>query len=267
MATLVLNGFEEYFNWQIAGLSAAFNTTEGYVEAGITTYQFTVGGVTSISGIVSTTTADSTRTFTSTPVVTVYPYSPGTYTFWGFTKIQDGTYWPAGSATVTVTAAEEATTWTLGTYALGTLSESYYASYSFSTYQLKRYSIKFENSGTATFYSTGSVDTIAYLSTTTGYDDSNGVPTSYLISDDDSGSGSNFSITYDVTAGTTYYLWVRLYSGENTGSIYIYVNPPLAQSNKCYVYNGSTWVPATPYIYNGSAWVVTTPYIYNSGWK
>lgn len=267
MATLVLNGFVGYFNWQITGLSSAFNTTEGYVEAGITTYQFTVGGVTSISGIVMTTAAGSTRTLTSTPVVTVSPYTPGTYTFWGFTKIQDGTYWPAGSATVTVTAAEEDPTWTLSTYAWGTISELDYASYSFSTYQLKRSSMKFETSGTATFYSTGNVDTIAYLSTTTGYDDSTGVPTSYLVSDDDSGSESNFSITYNVTAGTTYYLWVRLYDGSETGSVYVYVNPPVVQNAKCYIFNGSTWVSATPYIFNGSQWEKAEPDIYSSGWK
>lgn len=107
MASLTLTGYEEYFKWQITGLSSAFNTTNGYVEAGITVYQFTTGGVTSISGIVSTTSAPSSGTSTSTPAVTVSPYSSGTYTFWGFTKVQDGTYWPAGSATVTVTSTPQ----------------------------------------------------------------------------------------------------------------------------------------------------------------
>jgi len=27
---------------------------------------------------------------------------PGTYDFWGYTRVKDGTYWPAGSGTVTV---------------------------------------------------------------------------------------------------------------------------------------------------------------------
>ena len=38
-------------------------------------------------------------------------------------------------------------------------------------------------------------------------------------------------------------------------------------SGKCWIYNGTTWVSATPYIYNGTSWVQATPYVYDGGWK
>ncbi|MBQ4088027.1 MAG: leucine-rich repeat domain-containing protein [Clostridia bacterium] len=57
------------------------------------------------------------------------------------------------------------------------------------------------------FYSTGSRDTYGYL-----YNKNQ----SRLTYDNDSGDGSNFSFTYQLTAGETYYIAVKLYSG--TGS-------------------------------------------------
>lgn len=101
MATLSLSGGEEQFSWRITGLSSAFGQNNGYRLAGITRNQFTVGGVSSITGVVDTISAPATGTSTSTIRRTV-TYSPGTYDLWGFTQIQDGTYWPAGSGTVTV---------------------------------------------------------------------------------------------------------------------------------------------------------------------
>ena len=41
MASLSLSGGEEEFGWRITGLGSAFNQANGYVEAGITKYQFT----------------------------------------------------------------------------------------------------------------------------------------------------------------------------------------------------------------------------------
>ena len=40
----------------------------------------------------------------------------------------------------------------------------------------------------------------------------------WLASDNNSGSGKNFKITYDVNAGTTYFFGARFYSGSSTGS-------------------------------------------------
>lgn len=89
--------------------------------------------------------------------------------------------------------------------------------------------IKFtcKNSGTATFYSTGDLDVRAYLSTSDSFDGTSGEPDVYDASNDDAGSGDrNFSISFDVTAGTTYYLFVRCFNVTDSGSTTVYLNPP-----------------------------------------
>ena len=100
MANLSLTGGEEEFGWRITRLGSAFNQANGYVEAGITRYQFTQSSH-SISGVVDSVRAPSSGGSTSTTRRYV-SYDPGTYDFWGYTLVQDGTYWPAGSDTVTV---------------------------------------------------------------------------------------------------------------------------------------------------------------------
>ena len=118
--------------------------------------------------------------------------------------------------------------WTVSSGALGTISKETSASFSLSTKQIKRYSVSFENSGEATFYTSSSEDTYGYLSTSSSLDSTNGEPSSYIASDDDSSSGNNFAISYNVTAGTIYYIWVRQYSGNSTGAIDLYIEPPEA---------------------------------------
>lgn len=105
MASLSLSGGTEQFSWRITGLSSAFNQANGYVRAGIASAPFTSGG-TSISGIVDTVSAPASGGSTSTSQRWV-GYSPGTYTFYAFTQVQDGRYWSAGSARVTVDAAAQ----------------------------------------------------------------------------------------------------------------------------------------------------------------
>ncbi len=117
-------------------------------------------------------------------------------------------------------------TWTLVAGAFGTISSEASASFTLGTKQMRRYSVSFENSGSANFFAMGSEDTWGYLSTTTGFDSTNGMPTSYLAEDGTSGPGDNFAITYNVTAGTTYYIWVCESYGESTGTIQLYVQPP-----------------------------------------
>ena len=118
--------------------------------------------------------------------------------------------------------------WTVSSGALGTISAEKSASFSLSAKQIKRYSVSFENSGEATFYTSSSEDTYGYLSTSSSFDSTNGEPSSYIDSDDDSSSGNNFAISYNVTAGTIYYIWVRQYSGNSTGAIDLYIEPPEA---------------------------------------
>lgn len=117
-------------------------------------------------------------------------------------------------------------TWTLVTGAFGTISSEASASFTLGTKQMRRYSVVFENSGSANFFAMGDEYTYGYLSTTTGFDSTYGMPTSYLAEDGESGPGDNFAITYNVTAGTTYYIWVCEYDGNSTGTIELYVQPP-----------------------------------------
>ena len=116
--------------------------------------------------------------------------------------------------------------WTRFTRSVGTITSNYQRNIDLDEYELYRFSVSFSNSGTATFYTTGSVDTYGYLSTTSGWDSDSGTPSSYIARNDDGGSGSNFSISYNVTAEITYYVWVRGYDGTETGSVVLNITPP-----------------------------------------
>ena len=71
-----------------------------------------------------------------------------------------------------------------------------------------------EKDGTLKIYSTGTYDTYGYL-----YDSNMDL----LSSNDDDGEDSNFSITYDVTAGKTYVIGCKMYS-SSVGSFDLVVN-------------------------------------------
>lgn len=89
--------------------------------------------------------------------------------------------------------------------------------------------VYFAQSGYAHFYTESNIDTRGYLSDSAKCNDKSSEPLSILNEpdkDDDLGSGSNFDIKYYVTAGKTYYIFVRGYSGEETGSVTLYVTQP-----------------------------------------
>lgn len=65
-----------------------------------------------------------------------------------------------------------------------------------------------------TFYSDSDGDTRMYLYNSSG---------SQIATDDDSGTGTNFSKVYYLSANTTYYLGVRWYSSSKTGSFPVYM--------------------------------------------
>ena len=68
-------------------------------------------------------------------------------------------------------------------------------------------------SGTITIYSDGGLsDTYGYLYSSNKMQ---------LASDDDSGNGNNFKITYSVTAGTLYYVWPAGYNSSGRTTVYI----------------------------------------------
>lgn len=92
-------------------------------------------------------------------------------------------------------------------------------------YELRRYAVSFTYGGTAKIYTMGAIDTRGYLGTTSGWKDS-GYPTAYIAEDDDSGDGSNFCITHDVSALTQYYVWVRQHAGDVAGNIRLHIEPP-----------------------------------------
>lgn len=126
------------------------------------------------------------------------------------------------------TDEEEVTTWTTSSLSSVTsLSSTHSQTITVVYYRTYYKSVTFAYSGTATFYSTGSCDLIGYLTTSTSINSSNGVPTSYLITDDDSGTNTNFRFTYNVTAGTRYYLMVKCYS-SGTYTSTVYIEPPAA---------------------------------------
>lgn len=124
---------------------------------------------------------------------------------------------------------QEDPVWTVSSYTIGTISENITRSFSISSYTLRRYKVIFANSGTAKFYTTGSTDTYGYLSTTTDFDSSSGALDDYLERNDD-GDDRNFSITYDVTAGRTYYIWVRGYSESTSGTTVLNIEVPATAS-------------------------------------
>ena len=90
-------------------------------------------------------------------------------------------------------------------------------------------------SGKYVFCSIGDEDTYGYLY------DSNG---NLLASNDDGGTGSNFRIEYNLTAGTKYYYGIKYYSSSKTGRIYCNFGPVYTISFNA---NGGSGAPSSQY--------------------
>ena len=133
------------------------------------------------------------------------------------------------SATFAITAPA-ATAATAGSSYSVSLSGGEYAFYSFTPTASASY----------TFCTTGSYDTYGYL-----YDEAFAV----LTSDDDSGTGSNMSITYSCTAGTTYYIGVRFYSSSTAGTFTFTIDDPAHVSTATNVVEGLSYSNALEYAY------------------
>lgn len=95
-----------------------------------------------------------------------------------------------------------------------------------SPYQVHRYPVKFSHSGYAHFYTTGDVDTIGYLSTTSTWKSDFSRPSSSVASDDNSYDGTNFDIGYYVNANTVYYIYVRGRTGQESGYVDLCITEP-----------------------------------------
>lgn len=140
----------------------------------------------------------------------------------------------------------------------------------------RQYSVKIDESGQqlyyeivpkATgeyrFYSTGSLDTCAYL-----YDGDG----KSLTSNDNGGEGNNFEIAYDLTAGETYYIALKLYGRRGSFTFVIEADceqgtqTTLSNNGKTFtvepvnIATGSTVILA---LYNNGAFVETITAVYD----
>ena len=103
-------------------------------------------------------------------------------------------------------------------------------------------------SGDFIVYSNSSIDTYGYLTSNITSLNSSGQPSSnILVSDDDyakkyGGTGTNFGICYKVTAGTTYYIYVKPYR-DSTANSSVYLTYYMAHpDSRVYVkINSTTW--------------------------
>lgn len=120
MAKLTLTSGTGGFTWRISGLSNPFSSAN-YKKAGITIYKFTQEAA-SISGIVDYVTATSSGT--STSVSHWVDYSPGTYTFWGFTQTAagDAYYWPIQDSLDGVSVTVEDDTPSISSFTISAIS-------------------------------------------------------------------------------------------------------------------------------------------------
>lgn len=142
---------------------------------------------------------------------------------------------------------------------------------------LTRIQFSIRKAGSVRFYSTGQSNVQVYLSTSTGYNNSTGVPNSGTItlSGNTGTSTNNFDCTATLSTGTTYYLWVRGVLESTSGSICVVIVPPTGGSvsgnGQTYIYSYGSWLEATPYIFvwnyntNSGSWVEATPGIYVNG--
>lgn len=127
-------------------------------------------------------------------------------------------------------------------------------------YDLYVFQMRFNTSGTAQFYTIGSIDTIGWLGESLDWNTSMGEPNSYLVYDDDSDDSGNFYISWDVDAWTSdspkyYYLWVRGCFGTEQGQPILHVVPPTSGTSV------SKWSWTSS---NGSASATETSAAYNA---
>lgn len=142
-----------------------------------------------------------------------------------FTHISGRTEATSGEVTITITEPAPADTWYVGQTLTKTVTTSVDSgSLTVEEGEVVRIRLTFSSPGLYTFYSTGSSDTYGFLSTSTGFNEDSGAPTSYLVRNDDGGDDTNFALEYDVQdTSVSYYLFVRHYDFDESGSFRVYV--------------------------------------------
>lgn len=119
---------------------------------------------------------------------------------------------------------EEEETWILKSKDYGTLKSDKSETISLQPYTLYRRKVVFSGNGLAIIQTTGSVDTIGWISTSQNWSD--GVPIGWLYEDDDNGDGFNFCIELDVESDTTYYIWLRCNEPTSSGAATLKIDAP-----------------------------------------
>lgn len=131
--------------------------------------------------------------------------------------------WKANSSTPKEPISRTEITFTIkfksNTTELGTISSKTININTKESYIMLIYKMSFAQNGTATFSTkNSSFDTLGYLSTTSEWNDNTGDKPKNPKATGDNSNSNNFTIEYSVSAGTTYYLWLRSSDGESYGS-------------------------------------------------
>ena len=173
------------------------------------------------------------------------------------------------------TDAEDDTTVDLITYNLGVVDSDYVTGFYIEPYELLMYPVRFNRSGTAKFYSSGYPNCRCYLSISTEWDDGTGKPTDYLKQNFDGGGSYDddydFLISYNVVAGTQYYVWirgqviVRSYSGN------LHIDPPEQGSTDTWTWSNAAY---NAFLNNGKTtdvsyaeWNEFVDFVYQKTWS
>ena len=196
MPSLALSGSTGGFSWGITGLGSAFNSTN-YRQVGISTSSVPSSGASSVSNVVDSRSAPSSGTSTSTGYQWK-DYSAGTYTFYGWAQDKaNGTYWPAGSGTVTVSPAAPTTSFSFPATTTNSITVRVVVDSNYPYHKI--YWRKSSSSSASTYPSSGYVSkTSTFTYTITGLDPD----TSYTINVECATSSSGANAT-QLTAKST----------------------------------------------------------------
>lgn len=174
----------------------------------------------------------------------------------------------SGSITISV----DAPGWTITDMdSVSGMSSRYERSVTLGSYEISRVGVSFSKAGSVKFYTEGQLDTVGYLSETSELNSATGAPAVALASNDDSNGSTQYSISYQVEEGKTYYLWTRFYGYGTSGSTKIIIVPSGSAGLRiCIRKNNSTeYARAAVWIYkddgggpNNNGWHRASPMVY-----
>lgn len=131
----------------------------------------------------------------------------------------------AGNGYITITVSSTANDWNYTTSSISapTYNKQTTSSITLTQSACKCYSFTPTISGPLVMYGAGTQDNYGYLCSSAPVLNTSGQPTSYLTANDDSArlynggvSNTSFGFMYNVTAGTTYYLYIKPYSNTTS---------------------------------------------------